>query len=543
MPNDTNNQSPRVSTGLPEIGIQTRSSLSVKSTYMEQDLEDAAFHPARDLAAPGSFPFTRGLVADGYRERLWVMGQYSGYGSPRETNRRIRNLLQQGQAGFSVALDLPTQMGLDSDDPLAAGEVGKVGVPIDSLLDMVELLDGIPLDQVRQIRTTANAVGPVFVALFLAAGEEFGYSSDQFRVMFQNDVLKEYVARGTYIFPPAAGLQFSVDAIEYCANNVPNWEPIEFCGYHIRDSGSNAVQEVAFAIANALAYLDATRARGVNIDELASSLYMFLSAGQDLFEEVAKFRATRRIWARLLHDRYDVKEEHCGLHIFAYTLGSAQTLREPLNNVVRIAYQALGAVLGGVQTLATTAYDEAFQLPSEDAVRISLRTQQILAYETGVARTTDPLAGAYFIESLTTELEDAIGAKLREVEEHDGAVGALASGWLAREIDEEAFRQHQEVESGDRPVVGLTHFTTDEVVEVGHRLSPAPGLEEDQCAKLAKLRAERHPKVVETLAELRRAAAEGRNTVPFILTAVKEYASVGEIVATLKTVWGVHKHA
>ncbi len=322
-----------------------------------------------------------------YRERLWVMGQYSGFGSAKQTNARIRQLLGEGQLGFSVALDLPTQLGLDSDDPRSVGEVGRVGVPIDSIRDMVDLLDGIPLDNVRQIRTTANAIGPLAVALFLAGAEAHGYRGDQFKVMLQNDVLKEYVARGTYIFPPDKGLRFSVDVIEYCARTLPHWEPIEFCGYHIRDSGSNAVQEVAIAVANGIEYIDSALGRGLGIDQFAESLFMFLSAHLDLFEEAAKFRATRRLWARLMRDRYGASDPSCRLNLFVYTLGSPQTAQEPLNNIVRIAYQAMAAILGGVQTLATSAYDEALQLPSEEAVRVSLRTQQILAYETGVART------------------------------------------------------------------------------------------------------------------------------------------------------------
>jgi methylmalonyl-CoA mutase, N-terminal domain len=525
-----------------EVGDATLSGLPVEPIYTKASLDADGFDVERDLGAPGGFPFTRGVATGGYRERLWVMGQYSGFGSAQETNKRIRGLIEQGQAGFSVALDLPTQIGLDSDDPRAFGEVGRVGVPIDTLEDMVDLLDGIPLDRVRQIRTTANSVGPIFVALFLAAAERHGYSGDQFRVMFQNDVLKEYVARGTYIFPPRPAKEFSVDVIEYCAQHLPHWEPIEFCGYHIRDAGANAIQEVAIALGNAIEYLDAAQSRGVNIDSIAHALYIFLSAGQDLFEEVAKFRAARRIWARLAKDRYGVAEANCRLNIFAYTLGSPQTLQEPLNNIVRIAYEALAAVLGGAQTLATTAYDEALQLPSDDAVRISLRTQQILAYETGVARSGDPLGGSYLVESLTTALERAITSKLEQIDREGGALLALESGWIGREIDEESFKQQAAAESGARIVVGVNRFRVEESTGVQHHVRINEQLEAQQRSRLREVKNKRDPgKVASALGALETAAKTRQNTVPPLVNAVKVNATIGEIASTLKSVWGEYR--
>jgi methylmalonyl-CoA mutase N-terminal domain/subunit len=522
-----------------EAGSETLSQLPIAALYSHVDADRR--DPADELGLPGEFPYTRGVVPGMYRERLWVMGQYSGFGSAKQTNARIRRLLSEGQLGFSVALDLPTQLGLDSDDPRALGEVGRVGVPIDSIRDMVDLLDGIPLDKIRQIRTTANAIGPLAVALFVAGAEAHGYSGGQFKVMLQNDVLKEYVARGTYIFPPQHGLRFSVDVIEYCARNLPNWEPIEFCGYHIRDSGSNAVQEVAIAAANGIEYIDAALSRGLAIDQFAESLFMFLSAHLDLFEEVAKFRATRRLWARLMRDKYGASEPSCRLNLFVYTLGSPQTAQEPLNNIVRITCQAMAAILGGVQTLATSAYDEALQLPSDEAVRVSLRTQQILAYETGVARTADPLAGSYLVEDLTDRLEAAIGAELSRISELGGALAALNSGWIAAQLEDEAYRQQRAIEAGERVVVGVNRFQAEEQAELRHVQRTDPALEHEAVGRLADLRATRDGGGVErALDDLRQAAASDRNTVEPILRAVRAEATVGEICSALKSVWGVH---
>jgi methylmalonyl-CoA mutase N-terminal domain/subunit len=521
---------------------ESRSHLPIAPVYTDADLDREGFDVSADLGLPGEFPYTRGTTPGMYRDQLWVMGQYSGYGSPRATNQRIRSLLDQGQRGFSIALDLPTQLGLDADHPLAAGEVGKVGVPISSVEDMVELLRGIPLDGVRQIRTTANAIGPIALALFVVAAEELGFSPNQFKVMLQNDVLKEYVARGTYIFPPQVGLKLSVDVIEYCARNLPHWEPIEFCGYHIRDAGSDAVQEVAFAIANGFAYIDSALGRGLSIEDVGRHSYLFLSTHVDLFEEVAKLRAARRLWARLLRSRYGASDESCRLNLFVYTLGSQQTLQEPLNNIVRIGYQALAAVLGGAQTLATTAYDEAVQLPSPEAGQVALRTQQILAYETGVALTADPLAGSYFVETLTTRMERAILAKLTEVDNLGGAVAALESGFISSQIDEESFRQQQMIEDGSQVVVGVNRFRGDGVEAVRHRLPVDPGVEAEQVTRLRALRERRNADAVAgALLKLRDDAEAGCNIVPTVIEALRARATVGDIVGALKTVWGQHR--
>jgi methylmalonyl-CoA mutase N-terminal domain/subunit len=492
------------------------------------------------IGRPGTFPYTRGIDQTLYRDKPWVMGQYSGHSSARETNERIKRLLASGQRGFSIALDLPTQVGLDSDDPRALGEVGRVGVPIDTLADMLELLEGIPFDQVEQIRTTANAIGPIAVALFIAVAEQNGVDPSSFRVLLQNDVLKEYVARGTYIFPPRSGLQFSVDVMEYCATNLPSWEPIEFCGYHIRDSGSSAIQEVGVALANAQTYLDEAAERGVDISSLAPHLFMFLSAGMDLFEEVAKFRAARRLWSRLLQTRYSVPEDQCGLRIFSYTLGSPLPAAEPMNNVVRVAYEALAAVLGGAQTLATSSYDEALGLPSNEAVHLSLRTQQILAFETGVRATVDPLGGSYHVERLTDEVECRVRDYVASIETHGGALGALESGWLDQDLTDSAYRYAKNVEDGSRVVVGVNAYQmATEPQQVVRALAIRADAEAEQIERLEKVRAERSQgAVAEALDALRVGAERKENSVPLVLNAIRAYATVGEICTVLKKVWG-----
>ncbi|MFN3257969.1 MAG: methylmalonyl-CoA mutase [Ilumatobacter sp.] len=494
---------------------------------------------------PGTYPFVRGIELALYRDKTWVMGMYSGFSSAKETNRRIRRLIEKGQRGFSVALDLPTQNGVDSDHALARGEVGRVGVPIDTLADVEDLLDGIPFEQVDQIRTTANAIGPLAVAFFAVAAEKARIDPTSFRLLLQNDVLKEYVARGTYIFPPEPGLKFSVDVIEYCANELPNWEPIEFCGYHIRDSGSTAVQELGVAIANAIAYLDEAESRGVSIDAIAPHVFMFLSSGLDLFEEVAKFRAARLLWSKLLTERYGVSEERCGLRIFCYTLGSLLTAAEPLNNSVRVAYEALAAALGGVQTLATSSYDEALGLPSDEAVHLSLRTQQILAHETGVRRATDPLGGSYYVEQLTDELARRTDEYVERIRSEGGALAVLESGWLSADIGKSAYEIARAVDSGARPVVGVNLHAED--VDADVTIRPAQiraEAEAEQIARLHRVRAERDQAAVdEACKRLREAAVEGRNTVPFVIDAVRVYASVGDICSSLQSVWGKPRSA
>jgi methylmalonyl-CoA mutase N-terminal domain/subunit len=528
--------SPSSAVGFP---LETQSGIPLEPWYGPKAI---GREMADGIGAPGHFPYTRGISEDMYRESLWVMGQYSGYATPRETNARIKALLAQGQRGFSIALDLPTQNGLDSDDPLSAGEVGKVGVPIDSLADMEELLEGIPLDQIHQIRTTANSIGPIAASLIIAASEKLGGSPNDFRVMFQNDVLKEYVARGTQIFPANRGLEFSIDLVEYCSRHLPHWEPIEFCGYHIRDSGANAIQEVAIAAANGIEYIESALRRGLSVDDFAPNLFMFLSADLDLFEEVAKFRATRRMWAHLMRDRFGAKDPKShALNIFVYTLGGSLTAQEPLNNLTRVAFEALAAVLGGVQTLATSSYDEAIGLPTADAAHLSLRAQQIIALETGVPRTADPLGGSYLVEHLTDELHTRILDYMSRISAQGGALAALENGWLASEIEREAYLQQRSIDDGTRPRIGVNRFADATPTPTSAFAIPTHG-ESEQVDRVNRVRRERNGSDVDAaLEQVRTVAVEGSNTMPSILEAVRSYATVGEITSVLRSEWGTYK--
>ena len=522
------------------VETATSSGLPARALHAPALPDDA--YAAR-LGWPGQPPFTRGATAEGYLAAPWVMGMYSGYGSPRATNRRIRDLLASGQGGFSIALDLPTQNGYDSDHPMAAGEVGRVGVPLDSLIDMEQLLEGIELDKVRQIRTTANSIGPIVVALLVVGAERHGYQPNDFRVMLQNDALKEYLARGTQIFPAEFGLRFSVDVIEYCAEHLPNWEPIEFCGYHIREAGANAVQEVAIAMANGFEYIDEALRRGMRIDDFAPSLFMFLSAGLDIFEEVAKFRAARRVWERVLRERYAAGlEQSRRLKIFCYTLGSLQTAQQPLNNVTRVAYQALAATLGGVQTLATSSYDEALGLPSEQAVQVALRTQQILSEESGVRRTIDPLGGSYLVEELTDRFEESVLEYLARIEDQGGALEALRHGWLHAEVEEESYRRFLAVERGDVAVVGVNRYVTGGAEPVSRITRVDDTFERQQAIDLAELRTSRDGIAVQAaLDALEQGLSDGRNSIPFLIDAVRVYATIGEICERIARVVGRYK--
>jgi len=490
---------------------------------------------------PGTYPYTRGRTERGYLDEFWVMGQYSGFATPRETNARFKQLLEAGQTGLSIALDLPTQMGLDSDAPLADGEVGKVGVPLDTVDDLLVVLDGLPLDRVRQMRTSANAIGPIFAAFMLVALEELDIEPQSFRLMLQNDPLKEFSARGTFIFPPSASLRLAVDVVEWFASELPRWEPIEFCGYHIRDAGGTAVQEVAIATANGIAYLDEAVRRGVDVEAAAHSLFVFLSTGIDIFEEAAKLRAARRIWARLLHERYGVVEESAAVNLFAYTLGGALVAQEPMNNVVRVAFEALSAVLGGVQTLATSSYDEALGLPSPAAAHLALRTQQIVAHESGATKVVDPLAGSYYVEDLTTRLEAEILTLVSEIVERGGAVEALNSGSIQAAISEAAYTFQQEIESGERPVVGVNVHRV-EAEEVAGVFTVRTELQTQQIADLREAKARRDQSAVrESLDAVTAAAVAGENSIPTLLRAARERATLGEIVQAMETVHGRFK--
>jgi len=520
----------------------TSSGVPLQRVFDQEDWPAGQGDPAEKLGLPGAYPFTRGVTPTMYRGQFWVMGMYSGYGSAEEANERYRALLERGQTGFSIALDLPTQCGYDADDPLAAGEVGVTGVHIGSLADMERLFEGIPLEKVRQIRTTANSIGPIFAAMYIAAFEKRGVNVRNTRMFIQNDVLKEYIARGTQIFPPDAGVKLSSDVIEYCGLHLPSWTPLAMSGYHIRDSGSTAAQELAFTFANGLAYVDEVLRRGLSIDTFAPQIWTFLGGGIDVLEEVAKFRAARRIWARLMKERYGAKNpEAMKLKIFAYTLGGNLVAQQPLNNIARVAIETLAAVLGGVQTIATSSYDEAFAIPTEEAATIALRTQQIVANEAGVTGTVDPLGGSYAIESLTDAIEREVHQYLGKIETLGGAVRCIENGYYHRELGEAAYRYQRQIETKERVLVGVNAYQAEDEQKIPV-FKGNPETERRQIASLAKLRRERdNGAVKKCLADLVSAAGAKQNLMPVLVEAVKAYATLGEICEALRGVYGVHQ--
>lgn len=527
-----------------EKTVTTTSGIPVKRVYTPRDLEEIRFHYDRDLGEPGQYPYTRGIDPEMYRKDLWVMGQYAGFGSAEEANERYKFILKQGGTGFSIALDLPTQIGLDSDNPLARGEVGKIGVAIDSLRDMEIIFDGIPLDRVRHIRTSACSIGPLALALFLAVMEKQGVSPHRCSIILQNDVLKEYPVRGTQIFPPRPALKFAVDAIEYCAKELPTWQPLMVSGYHFRDAGANAIQEIAFTYANAIAYIEETLRRGVPIDQFASTIRLHFCASMELFEEIAKLRAGRRMWAKLIKERYGAKDPRSW--IFRHhsgTLGGNLTAQQPLNNIVRVTIEALSAILGGSQSLRTSSMDEAYAIPTEEAERLAIRTQQIIAYESGITKTVDPLGGSYFIESLTSSMEAEANRYLEKIEAMGGAIAAIENGFIQREVDENAYQGQKEIERGERVMVGLNKFQTDEKVSI-KTFKSDPKTAERQIARLEKVRAERNGAIVQAaLGEVRNAAEREENLVLPILKAVKAHATVGEIFDILREIFGDYRPA
>ncbi|MCB0153691.1 MAG: methylmalonyl-CoA mutase [Anaerolineae bacterium] len=498
--------------------------------------------PDAEVGFPGAFPFTRGVTPTMYRHNFWVMGMYSGFGSAEEANQRYRALLERGQTGFSIALDLPTQCGFDADDPMSTGEVGKVGVHIGSLADMERLFAGIPLEKVRQIRTTANAIGPIIAAMYLAVFEQQGVDPRNARMFIQNDVLKEYIARGTYIFPPEAGVKFSADLIEYCAQQgLTDWTPLAMSGYHIRDSGSTAAQELAFTFANGMAYLDEALSRGINIDQFAPQIWTFLSAGVDFLEEVAKFRAARRVWAKLLRERYGAQNpEAMKLKIFAYTLGGNLVAQQPLNNIARVAIETLAAVLGGVQTIATSSYDEAYSIPTEEAATVALRTQQIVAHETGVTDTVDALGGSHAIEALTDALEREVQGYLDKIEALGGAVACIDNGYYQQQLSEAAYRYQRQIETEERVIVGLNRYQSDRAEKIPV-FKPNPEMERGQIERNQALRRERdNERMQASLARLSEAARANENLMPTLIESVKAYATIGEMCAALREVYGTY---
>jgi methylmalonyl-CoA mutase N-terminal domain/subunit len=476
-----------------------------------------------------------------YRSRLWTMRQYAGFSTAIETNRRFRYLLEQGQTGLSVAFDLPTQMGYDSDAPEAEGEVGRVGVPISSLADMETLVDGIPLGEVST-SMTINATAATLVALYVAAAEKQGVARDKVSGTVQNDILKEYIARGTWIYPPGPSMRLVTDVFEFGARELPKWNTISISGYHMREAGATAAQELAFTLADAIAYCEAAIARGMAIDDFAPRLSFFFAAWSELFEEVAKFRAARRMWARIVRERFgssNARSMACRFHV--QTAGSSLTAQSVDNNVVRTTVQALAAILGGAQSLHTNSRDEALALPTEESVRLALRTQQILAYESGVAETPDPLGGSYFVETLTSELEAAAAAYLDEIDAMGGTLRALEHGFQQRSIQESAYRVQRAIDGGDQVVVGVNRFR-DEQVAAPPTQKIDPEGERRQVANLRRVRAERDPASWEaTMRRLDDAARGTENLLPPLIEAVKAYATVGEIANALRTAWGVHR--
>ncbi len=497
--------------------------------------------PERDLTYPGVFPYTRGIHPTMYRGRLWTMRQYAGFGTAAESNRRYRYLIEHGVTGLSVAFDLPTQMGYDSDAPLAAGEVGRVGVAIDSVEDMVELFDGIPLGDVST-SMTINATAIVLLALYLAVARRQGVPFERLSGTVQNDILKEYVARGTYIYPPRPSLRIVTDVVAFCDRALPHWHPISVSGYHIREAGSTAAQEVAFTLANAVAYVQAAVDAGLDVNRVGARLSFFFSAHNDFLEEIAKFRAARRLWARLMRDRFGATDPRAQqLRFHTQTAGSTLTAQQPDNNIVRVALQALAAVLGGTQSLHTNSRDEALALPTEESARIALRTQQIIAAESGVANTVDPVGGAYAVEERTNRIEREAAETIARLDAMGGALAAIDRGLVQREIQEAAYRTQQAIDAGERVVVGVNRFTTDEPVRIAlHAIDPET--ERRQIARVRQVRASRDPRAWRTALDRVQAAARGAdNLVPPILEAVDARATVGEIADALREVFGEHR--
>ncbi len=494
-----------------------------------------------EIGFPGEYPYTRGVQPTMYRGRFWTMRQYAGFGTAEESNRRYRYLLDQGQTGLSVAFDLPTQIGLDSDDPFSSGEVGKVGVAIDSLADMEILFDGIPLETVST-SMTINSPAAVLLAMYICVGERQGVPPSKLRGTIQNDILKEYMARGTYIFPPAESMRLITDTFEYCGREIPRWNTISISGYHIREAGCTAPQEVGFTLADGIAYVEAALKAGLAVDDFAPRLSFFFNAHNDLFEEVAKFRAARRLWASLMRDRFGAaKPESMMLRFHTQTGGSTLTAQQPDNNIIRVAIQTLSAVLGGTQSLHTNSRDEALALPSEDSVRIALRTQQIVACESGVVNTVDPLGGSWFVEELTDRIEEQAREYIEKIDALGGMVRAIEEGYPQRQIQDAAYSYQKDIESGERVVVGVNSYRIEEPPPTG-LLRVDPSIETSQCAKLASVRSSRDSRAVEgALADLASASEGQDNLMPPILECVRKYATLGEVCGVLRKVFGEYR--
>ena len=519
-----------------------RKNFEAQRLYTPLDIED--FDYGENLGFPGQYPFTRGVQPTMYRGRLWTMRAYAGFATAEETNARYKYLLEAGQTGLSVAMDLPTQIGLDSDHELSHGEVGKVGVAIDSLADMEALFDGIPLDKVST-SMTINGPAAVLLAMYVAVAEKQGVKPEALKGTIQNDILKEYIARGTYIFPPRPSMRLITDTFEYCSKNIPKWNTISVGAYHIREAGASEVQEIAFAFANAMAYIDAAIKAGQKVDDFAPGISWIFTAGLDFFGEVAKFRAARRLWARIMKERYGASVPKAQmLRVHVHTAGSVLTAQQPLNNVVRITWQALSAVLGGIQSMACCAYDEAIALPTEESATLALRTQQLLAYEIGVTDTIDPLAGSYYIETLTDKIEKEAYDYIDKIDRMGGAVAAIEQGYMQQEMAAHAYEYQHEVELGKRTVIGVNKFNDSKKLAEQDVLTADLSVGERQIARLEKMKAARDNEAVKAALEKLREAAKGtENLMPYLIDAVKTYATLGEICGVLREEFGEYKQS
>lgn len=519
-----------------------RKNFEAQRLYTPLDIED--FDYGEKLGFPGQYPFTRGVQPTMYRGRLWTMRAYAGFATAEETNARYKYLLEAGQTGLSVAMDLPTQIGLDSDHELSHGEVGKVGVAIDSLADMEALFDGIPLDKVST-SMTINGPAAVLLAMYVAVAEKQGVKPEALKGTIQNDILKEYIARGTYIFPPRPSMRLITDTFEYCSKNIPKWNTISVGAYHIREAGASEVQEIAFAFANAMAYIDAAIKAGQKVDNFAPGISWIFTAGLDFFGEVAKFRAARRLWARIMKERYGASVPKAQmLRVHVHTAGSVLTAQQPLNNVVRITWQALSAVLGGIQSMACCAYDEAIALPTEESATLALRTQQLLAYESGVTDTIDPLAGSYYIETLTDKIEKEAYDYIDKIDRMGGAVAAIEQGCMQQEMAAHAYEYQHEVELGKRTVIGVNKFNDSKKLAEQDVLTADLSVGERQIARLEKMKAARDNEAVKAALEKLREAAKGtENLMPYLIDAVKTYATLGEICGVLREEFGEYKQS
>ncbi|MEM3626857.1 MAG: methylmalonyl-CoA mutase family protein [Candidatus Bathyarchaeia archaeon] len=520
--------------------FRNHSGIMIKGLYTPEDIKEIDY--MRDLGFPGEYPFTRGLHATMYRGRLWTMRMFAGYGTAEDTNKRFKYLLSEGETGLSTAFDYPTIMGYDSDHPMARGEVGVCGVAVSSLQDMEILFSGIPLDKVTT-SMTINGPAPMLLAMYIAVGDKQGVPREKLGGTTQNDNLKEFFAQKLCIFPPKPSVKLTTDVIEYCARHLPKWNPVSISGYHIREAGATAVQELAFTLYDGITYVESTLERGLKVDDFAPRLSFFFASHNDFFEEIAKFRAARRLWAKLMKERFHAKNPRSmWMRMHVQTSGCTLTPQQPLNNIVRTTIQALAAVLGGAQSLHTNSFDEALCLPTEEAVRVALRTQQIIAYESGVTNTVDPLGGSYYVEALTNEMEEKAMEYIQKIDDMGGAIAAIEKGFFQREIAESAYRYQREIEKKERIIVGVNEYAIEGEECPIELLRIDPKVEREQIARLQKLRRERdNRKVKEVLEKLHYAAEKNENLMPIIIEAVKAYATLGEITDVLRKVYGEYK--